>query len=556
MAYWVSPTGAATWANAESGTPLSGVSCCSLTTANTNAGPGDTIYFREGTYDCSGDAINPTNSGTSGNVITFSGYANETVTFDYTGTSVTSRYAINLNSDSGTVRHYIKVTKLLFTHFERHLWILKGGHNEISYCSFLGWPTDVDDEADLSWSASYIYRQAMYNWVHHCTFGIYGWTEDFDDDDFGVVFQCGLETDASDLTKYNLIEDCHMYHGGHHVVSFNGSYNIYRNNYFHNEIWSPLSAPEFSTRTMFQTGVDGDGCYNLVHGNRFGYGGPKNKNEIGGAGGTLAGAYNIWRQNEFVRIYTDGMYVNFYPGQSAVAYNKVYNNVFWYCGYGDAQTGSPNWDSQYTHAIDVVEGASGTNVHDNAFKNNLFYQNKCTNGTQYSLITRYYSGGWVTRVPQYQILANNWLDNAGDPKFVDITGTPDPMDEDQFDFSLQSDSPCIDSGGFLTTITSETGSGTSFVVDDAGYFFFPWGSMDGEILGAALVGDTIQFEGQTSTAIITSIDYDTNTITVDQTVSWTQGDGVALEYNGTAPDIGAYEYVDTSGFYRNRMRIF
>lgn len=44
--YWVSPTGASTWAKCSGGTPLSGTSACSLSTANNNAVAGDTIYLR------------------------------------------------------------------------------------------------------------------------------------------------------------------------------------------------------------------------------------------------------------------------------------------------------------------------------------------------------------------------------------------------------------------------------------------------------------------------------------------------------------------------------
>ncbi|MBE3144224.1 MAG: hypothetical protein IMZ61_09920, partial [Planctomycetes bacterium] len=45
-AFWVSPTGAATWATAKSETPLSGTACCSMSTANANASAGDTVYLR------------------------------------------------------------------------------------------------------------------------------------------------------------------------------------------------------------------------------------------------------------------------------------------------------------------------------------------------------------------------------------------------------------------------------------------------------------------------------------------------------------------------------
>jgi hypothetical protein len=54
-------------------------------------------------------------------------------------------------------------------------------------------------------------------------------------------------------------------------------------------------------------------------------------------------------------------------------------------------------------------------------------------------------------------------------------------------------------------------------------------------------GDLIQLEGETQKVRITYVDYDNNTITVDSNISWNQGQGVSLAYEGSAPDIGAYE---------------
>jgi hypothetical protein len=348
-----------------------------------------------------------------------------------------------------------------------------------------------------------------------------------------------------------------MYSGGHHVVSFNGSYNVYRRIYAHNEPWFPLDVPVHSTRTMFQTGYNGDGVYNLVDSCRIGYGGPKNKDEIGGAGGTMASMDNIWRKNIFLQIYTDGMYVTKYSGQNPCARNHVYNNTYWHGGYGNHQWGEANWEDRYTHAIVVEEGDDGADVYDNVFKNNIFYQNNCLCGTAYSIISRYYDAGlgWITTVPLFQEISSNWFDDDGDPKFVDIVGTPDPTNATQYDFTLQAGSPCIDAGEFLTNIVSANGSGTSFVVTDAGYFFIPKGGMATEIPLAVLAGDTIQLDGQVGTAVITDINYATNTITVDTSLTWTQGQGVALAYHGSAPDMGYAEFEEIPILYSQGMRL-
>ena len=543
-AYWVSPNGTATWANAKSQTPLSGSACCSLATGNANASPGDTVYFRAGTYSgITGSAIDPAKTGTAGNVITFSSYAGEDVQFVGSGLSC---YAIDLDSDYGTVRNYIKLHDLHFTNFGRHLWIRRGSHNEISYCSCLGYPVGGND-TNLEWSASYIYRQATHNWVHHSTFGTFGCCVHTPDDyntDYGVVFQVGLEEADGDGTQYNTVEDCHMYQGGHHVISLNGKFNVYRNIYAHNEPWYPIGAPLYGTRTMFQTGNVGDGCYNLTEKCRFGYGGPKNKDEIGGAGGTLSGQRNLWRQNIFLQVYTDGMFVTKY--NTDVIYNKVYNNTFWHCGYGNYQENpggtvpSPYWDDAYTHGMDIAEW--GTDIHDNAFKNNLFYQNHDHYGTAYSIVSH------VTHVaPVLQEMANNWLDNAGDPKFVDITGTPDPMNQTQFNFNLQASSPCIGAGTHLThAVGAGVGSSTLVVLDALYFQDGAWGSDLSDVqpdwIAIGTVGNVVA---------ISSINYATNTITLASAMTWADNAPVWWYKNsagervlyGSAPEIGAKPYV-------------
>ena len=80
------------------------------------------------------------------------------------------------------------------------------------------------------------------------------------------------------------------------------------------------------------------------------------------------------------------------------------------------------------------------------------------------------------------------------------------------DFKPLIGSPTIDAGVELTTITSASGSGTSFVVADPLYF------TDGMDI---ISGDTIRIGSQT--AVIMAINYNTKVLTLDRTVSWIQG---------------------------------
>lgn len=118
---------------------------------------------------------------------------------------------------------------------------------------------------------------------------------------------------------------------------------------------------------------------------------------------------------------------------------------------------------------------------------------------------------------------NNFSDNLQvDPKFV--SSNPQAPE----DFELQSKSPMIDAGAFLT-ITA--GSGTRITVADSRYFFDGFGIVD---------GDRVQIESNAPVRI-TDVNYSNHVITVDQSITRGSGNGVSLPYNGSAPDIGAWE---------------
>jgi hypothetical protein len=529
--YWVDDDGVATWADARSSSPLSGASCCSYATANKNADAGDTVYYRAGTYTISGgNAIDPSNTGTAGNKIVFMAYNSEEVIFNYTGSS-TGDYAVDLNSDAGTVRSNIVINGITFTNFNKHLWILRGDYNEISNCSFTGFTAAV---SSLTWRGSTIYRDARYNWVHDCTFGGFG---GYTPSATCVTFELGNEAASNDSTQRNLIEDNHIYHGGHHAFGMNGHHNIVRNNYVHNEAWGDYGGTLYGERVVFMVGHDGDDERNLIEGNRIAYGGALPGSHIGGSGGTIASRFNIIRKNMYYHNLIYGSYIKYYVGQGTGSNNYVYNNVYYHNGYDSTQTGKSEWSNYYTHGLMFIDNA--TYSKDNIIKNNIFYDNKNITNDTIPMIE--FDG----TEPDNQTLSNNWKGGIhGDPKFEDISGTPDPMNQTKFDFHLQFNSGCIDNGGWLTTVTNANGSGTSFTVADAGYFFDGWGIGDA-IPTASVLGDIIQFEGQTQTAVITKVNYNTNTITINTPLTWINGQGVGLKYNGSAMDLGAYETIYT-----------
>jgi len=89
-------------------------------------------------------------------------------------------------------------------------------------------------------------------------------------------------------------------------------------------------------------------------------------------------------------------------------------------------------------------------------------------------------------------------------------------------------SPAIGAGWELTQANG-SGSGVVITVDDASYFY------DGN---GITVGDTVQIGG--ATRLVTDVNYSTNQITVNSTITWSDNQGVSLPYSGSAPNIGVY----------------
>jgi len=184
--------------------------------------------------------------------------------------------------------------------------------------------------------------------------------------------------------------------------------------------------------------------------------------------------------------------------------------------------------------IDVGVHSLGRNINiiNNIFSQNLNYQIqnssddlnpdelKIKNNTLYGIN------------PSWALFGDNY--SISDPEFI-ATST--------YDFHLQSTSPAINQGAYLTrTLNSETG--TIIALEDAGFFTNGYGINE---------GDTVQFEGQTQQFKIIDIDYVNNTITLNAIVSCNIGDGVSLKYLEDVPDMGAFEYNSSIGLDSNTI---
>jgi hypothetical protein len=212
------------------------------------------------------------------------------------------------------------------------------------------------------------------------------------------------------------------------------------------------------------------------------------------------GQYTMVRRNVFSRALGGAISLAYYAEESLHVYgNRIYQNTF------------------YENRCFAIEGggADDRRYRDNRAVNNLLYGNADCEG-----------GGAQTDIRDRMtvVLTGNGVETA-DPGFVDGRGN---------DFRLLPGSRAIDRGVALTT-TRAAGQGTSLGVNDPLYFY------DGfRIPGER--GDEIRLVGSGETARVLHVDYTARLLTLDRPLTWTAGQGVALAYEGSAPDLGAFEF--------------
>jgi hypothetical protein len=439
-----------------------------------------------------GTPIQPARSGTSNsNRITYINYLDEEPVIQ----NIDTPFVL---SDL----QYITLHGITARNIDKYLTMNNGNHNNLEYLKIGPMrPTS----AIKRFRGFRVGPNSHYNWIHHCIIFDYGIFQPRIDGDMITI---GHRTGAD--SSHNLVEDNHFYHGGHNVMAVESYHNIIRNNYLHNDPW--LNDRGYRTMAVFSW--PGDTGWNLLEGNRIGFSDTTN-------GIQDSGNNDIWRRN---MVYAnDGAAFQFNTIEKRRAPctddNYLYQNVFFFNGHGVSGTN--------TNAL-TFRGWYGP-IKGTVVKNNIFYQNKgntyvFTNDAKLSDNT----------------FSDNWEKEDGDPLFVDANPakTTDPFDQNYPNFNLQSDSPCKDTGAFLTTTTNSGTNSKTIRVQDAHYFMDGWDFPS--YMGVQ--GDLIQLEGQTQRARIINIDYNTNTIAVDTQLTWSSGTGVSLAYEGSAPDIGAFEY--------------
>lgn len=587
--YWVSPTGAAaSWAACQSAAPLSGTAACSRSRANTSAVAGNMVYLRGGTYLLSSAfsiGLEPFNSGTAGNPITFSSAPGEEAIFEG-GRCSECGWGLVLDKGVGTagvgVGTYLRITGITFHNVARWAQLSHyASYNEIDHNTFYsddGLWTVAAFKISSSCGGATGTCYSVHNWVHDNYFSRAKWGS-------GTAGAC---SEGSDLfvigdgsplpgdqyrNNYNTVERNYLEYAGHTTFDSYGNFTVFVNNVSHNEPWftesqagctfpndeyTDLSYRGKYGHRVFQMSTQNpdatvDGNYNLIEGSRFGFGSPNAAND-GADSLDLAARRVIVRYNNIYGAFNSGLMFKYgysqagHPGTN----NRVYNNTI----YGNGK-GNPFYEtctlSTCPEPLYGIRLYYSTLSKDNVMKNNIVYGSR-----------RYELGGTDIQASSVNTVTNNWLTSDGNPLFVNPDMT-DPTSQDLIstahgytatpipNFALQGASPAIDGGTYLTQAVGAGVSSTTLVVDDAMYFQDgTWGSDLAR--GVTFFPDWIAIGTVGNTVRISAIDYATNTITLASSKSWANGapiwlykksDG-AVVLRGPAPDYGASESVTNS----------
>jgi hypothetical protein len=560
----------------------------SLKSANSALAPGDTVYLREGTFYPTDrtNCIHPARSGTSGSRITYANYNGERVTIDGTNSNFEAiLFSPGWNTGNPSDgRSYITVRGINFAYWNKLADLYYASYNEIVNCNFSGHKGDGMEVSYISFEMSH---ESKHNWIHGNTWHNFG---HYVSKDQGCLLDIGFDGSGdavNSCNNYNTVEDNHFYAGGHHVIGVNNAkFNVIRNNYFHNEGWSTTGdCSKWTTgvcgyRVMSMTdmsGLDVAGS-NLLEDNNIAYGaqygGPHLVDGASGSGLTLDTDKNIVRYNNFFSNVLFGIRTgsSLRPGSTSIN-NRIYNNTIYYSGYNLDSWGVVNeddtklqaWGDPLRCAISLYMDSCDGSTEGNVIKNNLAHDIWSeTNILSSSYI--YYPAFYVAGAGACNTIANNW-GNSGDKQSSPFTPYPDPkfVDPDisnpmaltlvngkwtgKPNLSLQADSPVIDKATYLTQANGVGSNSKTLTVDDALYFQDgTWGS---NLARATFQADSIAIGTVSNTVQISSINYDTNTITLASPKTWSNDAPVWLYKNssgqvvfrGSAPDIGAHEYV-------------
>lgn len=534
-----------------------------LTTALGSAVAGDIIDIHAGTYTV---ALNPTNSGSSGNPITIQ------------RDSSASEWEVVI-SNSSTMCVYLTESKDYISYYGLYFsgcegsWIWLNGADHVIIQDSRFYSADAYSGiviGDYSPNVDSDYNLVKDNIFDNAPVQDSGGVWDTPPDTYcqdawdanatftGDAADCNRETMPSDMIRVdrgygNVIEGNTIGRSSHDAIDItpyeDGEYNTVIKNNTINNGWH--RAFDVNSKALVENNlIKNSGRYKLYNPSE------REREDIdGGAISFFSEDGGIVRFN-IIRDCDSGVYFgrkSAGPSLDSLIYNNTcYNNLSQIRALGNnysgGYTGNEVLNNIFEHDGNIVSRPLNLGI--------LPDQNflPVINDTDVGTVTNYFAYNmWTEDDDRYYFkntnsvarclesgsggsCGNGYLESLYPTEWdsSNLEGSPYFNDAANDDFTIGSSSDAIDAGGWLTTITSATGSGISFVVDDASYFYDGW-SIPGE------VGDVIK-TASGETATIVSINYSTNTITVNSSISWTQNEGLSLDYYGSAPDIGAEEY--------------
>jgi parallel beta-helix repeat protein len=530
--YYLSPNGSDTNTGKTPQDPF-----LTFTKARNLMKPGDTLYLRGGTYSISTNTFGSSFGGTASAPVTIAAYPGETPIF--TGSpQYGSFFSFN------------------------HSWYVLDGVTFQNFNASI--PVSVSDVTNVTIKNSKFINNSAANANIRLIKGSYHKIQNNYFDTVGTIALASYGQGSHIYalgTEYSIIENNYFTKSGHAAIDLiedrgaslkPSRFNVIRNNTIEQH-WSGGIYLIMNSE------------YNLVENNTIAYAGEGITYPKSGIG--ISGPYNIVRRN-IIRdtLATQSGGITVYAFQfggiyQKASYNRIYNNIVTRSNRG---------------AVYYNQKDNSTNT-ENKFVNNILYYNKLLGKTEqwvpalnqylnFELYHAYATNKWAS-FPNNNYFFNNVFlhaDTSGD-----LPGEPGMIHEDvtnngqgasytltsaqtkypthfsgnvesnpQFvnfqgnDFHLKSGSPMIDAGRSLAQTTT-SGTNTKIVsVDDALYFTDGYG---------IVTGDKIRI-GTNPVVTVTDVNYSTNTITVSQDVTFSAGAKVNLDYKGSGPDIGVYEF--------------